>query len=192
MKLAEPETPGSNDLAKPQGFNAHSFPAGIWPAPSSIFIPLIIPSLLPPTFLLPYYLHNLAYSCCSEKLLRHFDGGRVKASCSCDLQGMKVITAKNDRHIPWILKIISWAHSNGKSLPYLESVHLGAERFISIPTTEFSLCVQKLCALMLHDWVHEDKKRRERESGNTLKLAINIYANVHICLMLERDPTSFK
>lgn len=58
--------------------------------------PLIIPSLLPPTFLL-YYLQNLAYSHCSEKLLRHFDRGRVKASCSCDLQGMKVIAAKTVR-----------------------------------------------------------------------------------------------
>lgn len=43
---------------------------------------------------------------------------------------------------------------------------------------------------MLHDRVHEDKKRRE--FGNTLKLAINIYANVYICLVLERDPTSFQ
>lgn len=83
-----------------------------WPSPrGSVYIPsqlvsdlhhhqslfpLIIPSPLPPTFLL-YYLQNLAYSRCSEKLLRHFDGGRVKASCSCDLQGMRVITAKNVR-----------------------------------------------------------------------------------------------
>lgn len=100
--------------------------------------PLIIPSLLPPAFLLSYYLGNLSYSCCLDKLLRHFDGGRVKASYSYDLQGMKVITAKTDRHIPWILKIISWAHLNGKPLPYLESVNLGAERFISTPTIECS------------------------------------------------------
>lgn len=40
VKLAELEAPRSNDLAKPQGFHAHSFPAGIWPAPSSIFVPL--------------------------------------------------------------------------------------------------------------------------------------------------------
>lgn len=29
VKLTESETPGPNDLAKPQGFSTHSFPAGI-------------------------------------------------------------------------------------------------------------------------------------------------------------------
>lgn len=48
VKLAELETPRSNDLAKPQGFHTHSFPAGIWPAPSSIFVPLNN-SLSPPS-----------------------------------------------------------------------------------------------------------------------------------------------
>ena len=40
VKLTALQTPHSKDVAKPQGFHAHSFPAGIWPAPSSIFVPL--------------------------------------------------------------------------------------------------------------------------------------------------------
>lgn len=47
---AELETPGPKQLAQPQGFHAHSFPAGIWPAPSSIFV-LLNKSLSPPSSL---------------------------------------------------------------------------------------------------------------------------------------------
>lgn len=85
------------------------------PHHQSLF-PLIIPSLLPPAFLLPYYLHNLAYSCCSEKLLRHFDGGRVTASCSCDLHGRRVIVAKN-------VRLTDTAHTPSKSLA--EHIQMG-------------------------------------------------------------------
>ena len=56
VKLAELETLHSNDLAKPQGFHTHSFPAGIWPAPSSIFVPLnnsLSPSSSPSSPVLP-------------------------------------------------------------------------------------------------------------------------------------------
>lgn len=93
------------------------------------------------------------------------------------------------QHIPWSLKIVSRVPSNGKSLPYLESVHLGAERFITILTIGFCLCAQRLCAFILHDGC---MKTRRGEAGNTLKLAVNIYVNAHMCLLLGRGATTFK
>jgi hypothetical protein len=104
-------------------------------------------------------------SCCSEKLLRHSDGRRIKASCRCDLQQTQGspqlrILGSLTQHIPQILKTCSRVPSNGKSLPNLESAHWGVERFISLPPKEFSLWAQRLCVLMLHAWIHENTERR--------------------------------
>lgn len=118
VKLAEPETPGPTDLAKPQGFNAHSFPAGIWPAPSSIFVALNNSLSPSSSFSSPIFLHNLAYSRCSEKLLRQFDGGRVKDSRSCNLQGMRVITTKN-------VRLTDTAHTTDPKNPLAKYIQMG-------------------------------------------------------------------
>ena len=93
------------------------------------------------------------------------------------------------QHIPQILKIGSPVPSNGKSLPYLESVHLGAERFISIPTSEFSVCTQA-SALMLHERMHEDRKRRVWECPETS--CKYVCKCVYVSFAREGGLTTFK
>lgn len=173
-KWTEAETPGPNQLAKPQGFHAHSFPAGIWPAPSSIFV-LLNKSLSPSSSLFSPMLspqpslYPAGQKSCCHILME--GESRPPAALTSKVWGssQQRMLGSLTQHMPWILKIISWVPSNGKSLPFLESVHLRAEKFISILTTEFFICVQSLCALMLHAWIHEDKRRVWEHSQTNYK-----------------------